>query len=182
MQQPPIPMTDALNCYRDQWHTEALTVAQFLAFLHGHPDAFERSHAAGHFTGSCWLVSADGARVLLMHHRKLDRWLQPGGHADGGRDLAGVALREAQEETGVAELHVEGGIFDIDRHRIPARASEPGHWHYDVRYVIRAGEDERFTINPESHALAWRAVGEVADDESLDISLRRMALKWLARV
>lgn len=182
MQQPAIPMIDALYCYRDQWHTETATVAQFLAFLQDHPEAFERSHATGHFTGSCWLVSADGARVLLMHHRKLDRWLQPGGHADGERDLARVALREAQEETGVAELRVEGGIFDIDRHRIPARASEPDHWHYDVRYVIRAGEDERFTINPESHALAWRTVGEVANDESLDMSLRRMALKWLARV
>lgn len=181
MQQPAIPLTDALNCYRDQWHGEAATVAQFLAFLQAHPDAFERRHATGHFTGSCWLVSADGARVLLMHHRKLDRWLQPGGHADGDRDLARVALREAQEETGVVGLRVEGGIFDIDRHRIPARANEPDHWHYDVRYVIRAREDERFTINPESHALAWRSVTEVADDTNLDASLRRMARKWLDR-
>ncbi len=180
MQQPATPMTEALNRYRDQWHGEAATVAQFLAFLQDHPDAFERSHKTGHFTGSCWLVSADGERVLLMHHRKLDRWLQPGGHADGDRDLARVALREAQEETGVAGLRVEGSIFDIDRHRIPARASEPDHWHYDVRHVVRAGRDERYTRNPESHALAWRPVAEVADDASLDMSLRRMAKKWLA--
>lgn len=180
MQQSAIPMIDALGSYRDQWHGEMAAVAQFLAFLQDHPDAFERSHAVGHFTGSCWLVSADGARVLLLHHRKLDRWLQPGGHADGDRDLARVALREAQEETGVTGLRVEGGIFDIDRHRIPARGNEPEHWHYDVRYVIRAAEDERFRINPESHALAWRPVAEVADDASLDMSLRRMARKWLA--
>jgi 8-oxo-dGTP pyrophosphatase MutT (NUDIX family) len=115
-----------------------------------------------------------------MHHRKLDRWLQPGGHADGDVDLARVALREAQEETGVAGLCVEGGIFDIDRHRIPARGDEPEHWHYDVRYVVRAGADERFTVNPESRALAWRSVAEVAADDSLDASLRRMAHKWLA--
>ena len=90
----------------------------FRKFLHSAPEVFERSHPPGHFTGSAWLVSADGTRVLLMHHRKLDRWLQPGGHADGDTDLARVALREAQEETGVADLRVEGDIFDIDRHRI----------------------------------------------------------------
>ncbi|MBQ4853337.1 NUDIX hydrolase [Rhodanobacter sp. B2A1Ga4] len=181
MQQPAIVMIDAIRHYRDQWQGEAAVAAQFETFLHTHADAFERSNAIGHFTGSCWLVSADGARVLLMHHRKLDRWLQPGGHADGDIDLARVALREAQEETGVAGLRVEGGIFDIDRHRIPARGSEPEHWHYDVRYVVRAGGDESFVVNAESRALAWRPVNEVAADETLDTSLRRMARKWLAK-
>lgn len=180
MQSTTISISEALARYRDRWPVEAATVDLFASFLREGPSAFERSHAAGHFTGSAWLVSADGARVLLLHHRKLDRWLQPGGHADGDRDLARVAMREAQEETGVTGLRVEGGIFDIDRHRIPARGNEPEHWHYDVRYVIRAAEDERFRINPESHALAWRPVTEVADDASLDMSLRRMARKWLA--
>ncbi len=179
MQQSAIIMIDAIRRYRDQWQGEAATATHFETFLHTHADAFERSNAIGHFTGSCWLVSADGARVLLMHHRKLDRWLQPGGHADGDTDLARVALREAHEETGVAGLRVEGGIFDIDRHRIPARADEPEHWHYDVRHVVRAGMDERYTVNQESRALAWRPVVEVAADESLDASLRRMARKWL---
>src|SRR5690606_4370501 len=131
--------------------------------------------------GSAWLVSHDGARVLLMHHRKLDRWLQPGGHADGDADLAAVALCEAREETAVVDLQVEGDIFDLDRHRIAARMNEPAHWHYDVRYVVRAGVDERFVVNPESHALAWRRVAEVVADTSLDPSLRRMAHKWLMR-
>jgi len=182
MQQPAIFINEAFDRYRDRWRGEAATVDLFKRFLRTGPCAFERSHAAGHFTGSAWLVSADGECVLLMHHRKLDRWLQPGGHADGDADLARVALREAQEETGVTGLSIEGEIFDIDRHHIPARANEPEHWHYDVRFVIRAGDDERFTINPESHALAWRLVAEVADDSSLDISLRRMAGKWLMRV
>lgn len=179
MRQPTVFISDALRRYRDQWQGEAAVVAQFVAFLHTHANAFERSNPSGHFTGSAWLVSADGARVLLMHHRKLDRWLQPGGHADGDADLARVALREAQEETGVADLHVEGGIFDIDRHRIPARANEAEHWHYDVRYVVRAGADERFTVNQESRALAWRSVAEMVGDDSLDVSLWRMAHKWL---
>ena len=160
---------------------EAVSVAQFTSFLQSRPAVFERSHLSGHFTGSAWLVSADGMRVLLMHHRKLDRWLQPGGHADGDADLAQVALREAQEETGVVDLQVEHAIFDIDRHRIPARANEPEHWHYDVRYVVRAGADERFVINEESQALAWHLVTEIADQAGFDDSLRRMARKWLLR-
>lgn len=179
MQQPTIFMIRALQRYRDQWQGESAVVAQFDAFLHTQADVFSRGNRSGHFTGSSWLVSADGTRVLLMHHRKLDRWLQPGGHADGDPQLARVALREAQEETGVAGLQVEGDIFDIDRHRIPARGDEPEHWHYDVRYVVRARADERFTVNQESRALAWRAVADVAADDRLDASLRRMANKWL---
>lgn len=143
--------------------------------------AFERGRLQGHFTGSCWLVSRDGRRTLLMHHRKLDRWLQPGGHADGDMDLARVALREAREETGVPGLRAEGDIFDLDRHRIPARGKEPEHWHYDVRYVIRACETEHFVANHESHALAWRDIAQIAVDPSLDLSLQRMASRWLAR-
>ncbi len=174
-------LLDALRHYRDQWQGEAATVAEFEQFLHTPANVFVRTHAAGHFTGSSWLVSTDGDRVLLMHHRKLGRWLQPGGHADGDSDLARVALREAQEETGVAGLQVQPGIFDIDRHRIPERGNEPAHWHYDVRHVVRATGDERFAVNSESLALAWRPVTEVAQDASLDSSLRRMAAKWLAR-
>jgi 8-oxo-dGTP pyrophosphatase MutT (NUDIX family) len=173
-------LIQALRRYRDQWQGDADVVAQFEDFAQTHADAFERGNPVAHFTGSAWLVSADGERVLLMHHRKLDRWLQPGGHADGDTDLARVALREAEEETGLAGLHVDGGIFDVDRPRIPARADEPEHWHYDLRYVVRASADESFVVNAESHALAWRPVNEVAADETLDTSLRRMARKWLA--
>ncbi len=143
--------------------------------------AFARTRLAGHFTGSAWLVSADGARALLMHHRKLDRWLQPGGHADGDTDLAAVALREAEEETGLTGLVVEPGVFDLDRHAIPARGTEPEHWHYDVRFVLRATDNEVFVVNEEAQALAWREVGDIAADATLDPSLRRMAARWLDR-
>jgi 8-oxo-dGTP pyrophosphatase MutT (NUDIX family) len=158
-------------------------VEMFSDFLASAASVFERTHGIGHFTGSAWVVSADGRRVLLTHHRKLDLWLQPGGHADGDADLAQVALREADEETGVPGLRLEDGeIFDLDRHRIPARKTDPEHWHYDVRYVVRAGADERFVVSEESHALAWRDVRELAEDESADASVRRMAQKWLRRI
>ncbi len=175
------PLLARLDAYASRWPHEAALARTFSAFLHSDPAVFERCFLAGHFTGSAWLVSADGQRVLLMHHRKLGRWLQPGGHADGDVDLARVALREAHEETGVQDLQVEREIFDIDRHRIPARGNELEHWHYDVRYVVRAGADERFVVNEESHALAWRPVVELATDANVDASLRRMAIKWLSR-
>ncbi len=153
----------------------------FAAFLGSAPTVFHREHPPGHFTGSAWLVSADGERVLLTHHRKLGLWLQLGGHADGDADLARVALREAEEESGLVDLVVEPVLFDIDRHLIPTRGTEPEHWHYDVRFVVRATGSEAFVVGEESLDLAWRPVAEVAADEHADASVRRMARKWLAR-
>ncbi len=158
---------------------QADTAAGFVALLDDAQDPFQRSRGAGHFTAGAWLVSANGERLLMTHHRTLGRWLQLGGHADGERDMAAVALKEAQEESGLEGLAVEGdAIFDLDRHWIPARRDVPGHWHYDVRYVVRAGADEHYRVSDESHDLAWRLIEEVARDP--DESLRRMAQKWLA--
>ena len=159
---------------------EPEVASAYADLLSRQPSAFLRSCLPGHFTGSAWVVSADGERTLLTHHRKLDRWLQPGGHADGDADLAQVALREACEETGLPGLSLVAGIFDLDRHRIPARGAELEHWHYDVRYVVRAGSDERFVVSAESRALAWRDIAGIATDENMEPSLRRMARKWLA--
>lgn len=175
----PDALGDALRRHARAFPQDPAT-AGFLRFLTSDPAVFERSHAPGHFTGSAWLVSADGERVLLTHHRKLDRWLQLGGHADGDCDLARVALREAEEESGLSELRVEPAIFDLDRHLIPARGDEPAHWHYDVRYVVWASGREAFALSEESLALAWRPIRELADDPHSDESLKRMARRWLA--
>ncbi|MCL1633885.1 NUDIX hydrolase [Luteimonas sp. SX5] len=171
----------ALAEYRQRAPDEADSVDDFLQLLGDAENPFVRERLAGHFTGAAWLVSADGERILLTHHRKLDRWLQLGGHADGDADLRQVALKEAEEESGLTGLSVEPDIFDLDRHWIPERKDVPGHWHYDVRYVVRAGADEAFTVSDESHALAWREIASLLQDASLDASLHRMARKWLAR-
>jgi len=96
-------------------------------------------------------------------------------------ELATLAELRPEEETGLADLALEPGIYDLDRHLIPARKQDPEHWHYDVRFVVRAGEDEAFVVSEESHALAWRPVREIADDPAIDESVRRLARKWLAR-
>ncbi|MDQ2703349.1 MAG: NUDIX hydrolase [Pseudomonadota bacterium] len=181
-------LATALADYRQRWPDEAATVALFEQLLGAaglannnpsHP--FRRERLEGHFTASAWVVAVDGRRTLLTHHRKLGLWLQPGGHADGDTLLPRAALKEAEEETGLPALRIEPGIFDLDRHWIPEHKGVPAHWHYDVRYVVRAGADEAFVVSDESHALAWRDIAELAREETADASVRRMARKWLVR-
>lgn len=162
-------------------HTDDVHAIACMRFLDEAERPFHRETVTGHFTGSAWLVDKCGEHVLLTHHRKLQRWLQLGGHADGDADLAAVALREACEESGLSDLTVEPEIFDVDRHWIPERKGEPGHWHYDVRYVVRTGGDENFAISDESLELAWVSIRALAEAGDTDESLRRMARKWRER-
>jgi 8-oxo-dGTP pyrophosphatase MutT (NUDIX family) len=131
-----------------------------LAFCDAHPDALERRCLAGHLTGSALVVEPTSRQVLLLHHAKLRRWLQPGGHADGEGDLGRVALREATEETGLEGLRLVRPAIDLDIHEIPARSDEPAHLHLDVRYLVLAPIlDHR--INAESTAARWLDPGAV---------------------
>ena len=130
--------------------------ADTIRFVEAHADCLLRSCVPGHLTGSAWIVSSDRSRTLLTHHHKLDKWLQLGGHADGDGDLLAVALREAREESGLTRLRpASTEIFDCDRHLIPARGSEPEHYHYDLRFMIEADPGEPLVISNESKDLAW---------------------------
>ena len=175
---PQAELATLLSAYRRRWPLETGMVDAFADLLRDTRDPFVRTRVDGHFTASAWLVSDDGSRVLLTHHRKLGRWLQLGGHADGDRDLARAALREAVEESGLAGLSAQPAIFDLDRHRIPVHGTVPEHWHYDVRFIVRAGHVEDFVVSAESHDLAWRDIASLRDDAGADSSLRRMAAKW----
>lgn len=169
----------ALETYASNHPEESETTARFLAFVREHEDCFERSLLIGHVTGSAWIVNAEGDSALLTHHRKLDIWVQPGGHADGDSDVLAVAMKEADEETGLSPLEpVTREIFDLDIHPIPARGEIPEHFHYDVRYALRHTGDGAFTVTEESHDLAWVPLDRLSDftDEE---SMHRMARKWV---
>jgi 8-oxo-dGTP pyrophosphatase MutT (NUDIX family) len=150
-------------------------------FVEANEDCFERSLAEGHVTGSAWIVDASRSRCLLTHHRKLERWLQLGGHADGEGDVLAVAMREAREESGLSSLRaVSASIFDCDVHEIPARKAETAHFHYDVRFLFEADAHEPLVVSEESRDLAWVALADVAK-LSDDRSVVRMAAKTLQK-
>ena len=171
----------ALEYFRRRHPAQSSTVDAFLELSRDRADPFMRARREGHFTGSAFLVSRDGTRVLLTHHRKLHRWLQLGGHADGDRDLGAVAWREAREESGLADLTLAPELFDIDLHEIPARGEELLHRHFDARFIVHAGSDEAFVVSEESHELAWWPVLDVIGDSRFDPSLQRMASRWVRR-
>jgi 8-oxo-dGTP pyrophosphatase MutT (NUDIX family) len=156
---------------------ESHDLAEMLAFLERHANPFDREIADGHFTGSAVVVSAAGDRVLLLHHRKLERWLQPGGHAEPGeREGTAVALREAREETGIEGLSLHPSAprpLDVDVHPIPARGAEPAHRHLDLRYLVVAPRDgtARRAV-AEARALRWFTWEELSAVD-LDPGLRR---------
>lgn len=156
---------------------EAAMLAEYFPFVAAHPDCLLRSCLEGHLTASAWVVDATRTRTLLTHHRKLNLWVQLGGHADGEADLLAAALREVHEESGLTRVRaVSAEIFDVDRHRIPARKTEPEHWHYDVRFLVEADASEPVIVSDESHTVAWVSLTE-ATRLNPEESIARMVRK-----
>ncbi len=172
------PFLQLLEDYRQRHPNEVEVTDQFAQFVSEHDDCFERTCIPGHLTGSAFLVDDSGEKLLLTHHRKLNLWLQLGGHADGDPDMLANALREAREESELDGIvAIDAGIFDLDVHTIPARGSDPEHLHYDVRFLLRHTGNGEFTVTDESHDLAWVPLATL-DDYTTEKSIVRMAQKW----
>lgn len=170
---------EELFAYRAIDELDRQNRATTISFVEREPLAAERTTVLGHLTSSAWVINHCDTHVLLMHHRKLEKWLQPGGHADGSYALKEVAIREVFEETGVENLSdVGSGIFDIDVHEIPARGEVPHHLHFDIRYAFRARLTCPVTQNSESLGVEWVELSRV-EEKTNDLSILRMRRKWI---
>jgi 8-oxo-dGTP pyrophosphatase MutT (NUDIX family) len=178
------PANELLNevrAYRPHDERERAMRDRLAAFLQAHGiRAFDRALQPGHVTASAWIVDPDRRQTVLLHHRKLERWLQLGGHVDGDPDVRRSALREAREESGLRTLRlIDERIYDIDVHAIPARGDEPAHDHYDVRFALEADPREPLVRNAESHDVRWIALTDL-EAYAVDDSVRRLAAKTAA--
>jgi 8-oxo-dGTP pyrophosphatase MutT (NUDIX family) len=151
-----------------------------ISFVRRFPQSWwRRSVSEGHVTASAMVINKQGTHALLLHHAKLNRWLQPGGHLDDtDTGPSHGALREAREESGLQQLRLANEkVFDVDIHAIPARGTEPAHLHYDVRYLVIA-ENMDIALSNESLGFEWKAINDLLDG-SPDESIARMARKIL---
>ena len=168
-------LIELLERYRARYPDEGAVVDRFQEFVTAQTKCFVRACRPGHVTASAWVTTPDASRAVLVHHRRLGRWLQPGGHTDGEPEVHRVALREAQEETGVWDLRLvvpAGGLvpLDLDVHAIPPHGDDPEHLHYDVRFWVHAEPGAAVRTSAESLDVRWVDVGELAaltDEESV---------------
>jgi len=178
-------LAEQLRAHVPEDDEEDVDLRTIRVFVAQHASPFDRRIAQGHLTGSAVVVSAAGDRVLLLHHRKLDRWLQPGGHGEPGETCGeAVALREAREETGLTDLTLHPSAprpLDVDVHDIPARPDEPAHQHLDLRYLVVApagAEVSRCAL--ETNDLRWFSWDEL-EPLGLDHGLTRLLAKARAQ-
>lgn len=170
-------LIDHLLSYTTIFKEEEKFIPQFLQLLES-PKSFHRDHLPGHITGSAWIIDNDRSHVLLVHHAKLNKWLQPGGHADGDENVLHVSKREAEEETGLTNLNLfVPTFFDLDIHPIPARNDFPEHLHYDIRFAFIASRQDKVVISDESHDVQWIRMENVGDLTQRNPSIMRMVKK-----
>lgn len=159
---------------------EASFLSDTISFIKSHKDCFERSLMIGHVTGSAWILDQTHRYALLTHHLKLDKWFQTGGHCDGDPDVLKVAMKEAEEETGLSDIKpVSEQVFDVDIHLIPERKGIPAHFHYDIRFLLEADKNAVLVVpEDESSELKWIKLEEVTHYNNSD-SIVRMVEKSL---
>ena len=170
---------NALTAYLPSDKDEQKARDFMLNFVEQHEKYWSRETLSGHLTASAWVTNASRSQAVLLHHKKLDIWVQPGGHIEADDDsLPEASLREALEETGLPGLRlVSDQIFDLDQHRIPARGDTPAHWHLDVRYWFEA-EGDTLAITEESNDLQWLTADEIREKTD-ERSVLRMVEKTL---
>ena len=163
-----------LKQYKPSSESDQKNLNLVIRFVEENSNCFERSNLAGHITGSAWILNHNKTKVLLCHHKKFEKWIQLGGHADGESDILKVALKEAIEESGLKNIKIlSEEIFDLDVHIVPIYKNIPAHFHYDIRFSFEANDQENFIVSDESLDLQWFDFGDVPNN----LSLQRMVQK-----
>ncbi|NRB11183.1 MAG: NUDIX hydrolase [Rickettsiaceae bacterium] len=134
----------------------------------------------GHITASAFLINSDASKFLLMHHKKINLWLQPGGHCDGEVDVLNTAIKEAREESGIEHIKpVNNQLYDIDIHPIPSYKNVLAHEHFDVRFLLQTVSSDELVKNDESLELRWIDFNtSIPDSFNLAPSIYRMIEKY----
>jgi 8-oxo-dGTP pyrophosphatase MutT (NUDIX family) len=145
---------------------------RFLTFIRDYEDCFKRELLIGHITASCWVMNQNKDEVLLIHHVKLDKWLQPGGHADGDENVYRVAKKELEEETGLIPIIENETIFDLDIHTIPERKGIPTHEHFDIRFLFVVNNSAELVQNHETKGMKWLKLNEISNYNAEESILR----------
>lgn len=153
-----------LNQYSTSFMDEAGYVARARRWIVSNENIFERIYPV-HITASAWVVNPSRSHIFMVHHGRLHKWFQPGGHADGDCDVLRVALKEVSEESGVDPQHIRllsDGIFDVDYHTVPTTDVAPAHSHIDIRFLVEM--DDRLPVpgSNESHEVRWIPIRQVA--------------------
>jgi hypothetical protein len=173
-------LIDLLENYFPLSKEEKQYKVRMLEFIFKHENCFERSLDSGHITASSWLLNNKLSHALVMHHTKLDIWVQLGGHCDGDCNPLAVSIKEASEESGLLGIvPIKETIFDIDIHLIPENKSQKAHYHYDIRFLLKADGNEEIKSNRESKELRWidRDLKMLPTNA---LSVTRMFNKWVA--
>jgi len=151
---------------------DSQVVERFKALLINAEAPFSRNQYPGHLTASCFVVNPSRSSILLLHHRKLKKWLQMGGHCESEVSLEAVALREAQEETGSSSIRlIDSRAIDLDIHWIPALKGEPAHEHFDVRFLGVCEAPENLQRSEEETTdlqwFSWEEAFRIAQEKSM---------------
>lgn len=146
----------------------------YVAHLEAHPDGLRRSCHPDHLTAGALIVSADRSRVLLTLHAKARAWFHMGGHCeDSDTSLAGAALREAEEESGMAGLRLDPVPVQLDRHEVPFCGDRGTVNHLDVRFVAVAPDGAEHAVSEESIDVRWWPVDALPDGSDLPALVER---------
>jgi 8-oxo-dGTP pyrophosphatase MutT (NUDIX family) len=170
--------TNILHQYRQSFPHEHHTISaceKYLQLCQKHAETPPRFA-----TGSAWLINPNNGKILLTHHKNLDRWLQPGGkiNKEDNLSILQTALREAQEESGIKHIALSSPeLFHLDIHYIPAQKNQEARYYYDFCFLHHITQDQPLSKSAESLDLKWFSMAELMQMD-LENSIEKMVKKW----